>query len=186
MKNKLLKWYDSAGLVNESNREIIELGIDKAFSTMAMWVFTIACAGLMGDFLVGILFETGYIPFRRYAGGYHAKTRKRCSWLTYSSTFIFLLLVFVIPMNRIIFSFVVLLFLGIIYKRVPLQSKNKPLNSVEKKVYRRKALIIAVFDTMAFFVFLYLGIDIYAKTIFFAMMLVVFGLVCVNDNKFKY
>lgn len=81
-------------------------------------------------------------------------------------------------MNRIIFSFVVLLFLGIIYKRVPLQSKNKPLNSVEKKVYRRKALIIAVFDTMAFFVFLYLGIDIYAKTIFFAMMLVVFGLVC--------
>ncbi|MCR5702663.1 MAG: hypothetical protein K6G76_11040, partial [Lachnospiraceae bacterium] len=63
MKNKIFHLFESNGLVvDDSNKEIILYGLTKIFDALLIWIYTIACAGLMGDFLVGILFEAGYIP----------------------------------------------------------------------------------------------------------------------------
>ena len=91
-----MELYQSAGLVNESNKEIIEYGLVKIYNTVIMWIFTIVCAWILGDFLVGVLFELSYMLLRRYAGGYHAKTEKLCLLFTYLSTLICIVGSFVI------------------------------------------------------------------------------------------
>lgn len=72
------------GYVNESNDKIIELGLQRMKSTFTSIAFSAIVSWLMGDVIVGLLFELTYIPIRIYAGGYHASSKRRCECLSYA------------------------------------------------------------------------------------------------------
>ncbi|MCM1273238.1 MAG: accessory gene regulator B family protein [Clostridium sp.] len=176
MKNKIMKMFGNAGLVDEENREIIEYGLTRFFAISASWFFAILCAAIMGNVLVGFLFEACYMLLRSYVGGYHAGSKKSCFYLTYISTLIFIALIFLVHVSKIVMCGGILLFDLAIVICAPVQSRNKPLNSVEKKVYQKKSILIAAVETGIFFVCAALDFRIYAGTLFFGMLLVVTGM----------
>lgn len=182
MKTRIINLFEENGLVDDSNREIITFGLTKMISTALMLMFTIILSVLMGDFLVGILFEASFIMLRRYAGGYHAETKERCLVLTYFSTLVFITLIYVVPMNKSIFILMMFLFLRVVYKYSPKESENKPLNITEKKIYRRKSIYIAIIEIVVFIVFIHSGMYIYAKSVFFAFFMVIIGMICMPNK----
>ena len=161
-----------------SNREIITFGLTKMISTALMLMFTIIISVLMGDFLVGILFEASFIMLRRYAGGYHAETQEKCMIMTYLSTLLCVATIFFVPVNMYFAGALVALFNIEIFRRAPIESKNKPLNLIEKMIYRRKTIVITLLLSVLFLLFIMLDLPIYSKTIFVAMLLVFIGMLC--------
>ena len=176
MLTRVIALLEKDGLVNDSNREIITFGIIKIISTSVMLLFTVCVSLLMGDFLVGILFELCFIMLRRYAGGYHAETQRKCLIMTYLSTLLCVAIIFFLPVNPIFQEIMVALFNICIILKAPVESKNKPLNAVEKKVYKRKAIVISLFLSMLFECFIVIKTPIYSKTIFVVFLLVFLGM----------
>ena len=173
---KVIRLFEKNGLVDDSNREIITFGLNKLVGTLLMLCFTIFIACLFGDFLVGVLFEVGFIALRRFVGGYHAETQRKCLVLTYISTFLCVTAIFFVPINFYIMGIIIVLFNVAVFYRAPIENKNKPLSATEKKIYRRKAILISVLLSVLFFAFNYTKMYIYSKTIFVLMLLVLAGM----------
>ena len=68
--------FESAGLLTEENKEIIAFGLERLYGFVTSLAFSVVCAGLMGDFFAGVLFESAYIMLRRFAGGIMQKTKE--------------------------------------------------------------------------------------------------------------
>lgn len=95
-----------------------------------------------------IFFLVIYIPLRRFAGGFHAKTNERC--IIYSS----LLVVCVIILNKMlryyahgyenIMAICSVLLLVCVCCIAPVEAQNKKLEVEEKKRYRRKVHLICL------------------------------------------
>lgn len=178
MLARIIALLEKNKLVNDSNREIITYGMSKIIGTLTMLIFTLLLSGLMGDFLVGALFETCFITLRRYTGGYHAETQRRCLVMTYLSTLICVAAIFFVPINKFFAGLVVVLFNIEVIGRAPIENKNKPLNDIEKKIYRRKAIVITLVLSALFLIFNIVKLTIYSKTIIVAMLLVFIGMLC--------
>ena len=169
--------FKSAGLLNEENEEIISFGLTRLSDLITSCTFSVVCAWVMGNFWVGVLFETSYMLLRRYAGGYHAKNKRNCFVLTYVSTFLCILFIFIMPFEKVLTSILFVFFDIIIFQSVPVESKNKKLNTVERKVYRKKAISIALILTCLFYAGIIFDFIVYSKTIFISMLLVVMGII---------
>ena len=177
MIKRILDWLYAQGYVNESNNKIIELGLQRIKSTFASIAFSAIVSWLMGDMKVGLLFELTYIPIRIYAGGYHASNKKKCEYLSYGSLLLCMILIFYVPIKMEIMH-VLLLFSGmIIFFLVPVESTNKRLNSMEKKIYRRKSKIYVFIALLIYIVTIKMGGLIYAKTVMYSVLLVAVGLI---------
>lgn len=95
-----------------------------------------------------LLFLAIYIPLRKYAGGFHAKTNERC--IIYSS----LMIIGVIFLNKWLRCFVSgyesimaicsLVLLVFICYMAPVEAENKKLDVEESRKYKRKVYIISI------------------------------------------
>ena len=96
-----------------------------------------------------LLFVPAFISLRRYAGGYHGKNERTCFWLSS-----LIMAVSVIAMiwleNWIEANPDVVTILAIweciagifICAMAPVEAPKKPLDALEKKVYRRRAILV--------------------------------------------
>lgn len=183
MIKRILDWLYAQGYVNESNDKIIELGLQRMKSTFTSIAFSAIISCLMGDVIVGLLFELTYIPIRIYAGGYHASSKRRCECLSYGSLLLCMILIFYVPMKREIMH-LLLLFSGmIIFSVSPIESSNKRLNSVEKKVYRQKSILYLVIAVLMYALMVRLDKLLYVKTIVHSVCLVAVGLIMFSKKK---
>ena len=177
MTRRILEWLYKLGYVNESNDKIIELGLQRIKSTFASITFLAIVSWLMGDIIVGLLFELTYIPIRIYAGGYHASSKRRCECLSYGSLLLCMILIFYVPMKMEIIHVLLVFSGGIILLQSPIESSNKRLNSVEKKVYRRKSIMYLVIAVFVYVLMVRMDKMLYAKTVMYSMGLIALGLI---------
>lgn len=183
MTRRILEWLYRLGYVNESNDKIIELGLQRIKSTFASIAFSAIVSWLMGDVIVGLLFELTYIPIRIYAGGYHASSKRRCEYLSYGSLLLCMILIFYVPLKIEIMHLLLLLFGMVIFLFAPVESVNKRLNSVEKKVFRRKSTIYLGVAVFIYVLMMKRGNVLYAKTVIHSVCLVAIGLIAACKNK---
>ena len=182
MTKRILEWLYIQGYVNESNNKIVELGLQRIKSMFTCVICSFITSWLMGDIIVGLIFEASYIPIRIYAGGYHASSKKRCNYLSYGSMMLCMILIFYMPMKTMLMH-LLLLFSGVvIFLFSPIESSNKRLNSVEKKVFRRKSIIYLVIAVFVYVIMMRIGKLIYAKTVMHSVCLVAYGLIQVGAS----
>jgi len=130
-----------ANIINKTDKEVYEYGISIIF-TYAINLVTILAIGVVkGQLWECLLFLLVFIPLRSYAGGYHATSEMRCYFLSVGSIVLALSVLHNIP---VWFNFdISLLWLAascvVICILAPVENKNKPLDSDEKKIYRRRA-----------------------------------------------
>ncbi|MCQ5167557.1 MAG: accessory gene regulator ArgB-like protein [Butyribacter sp.] len=108
-------------------------------------------------FIIGIcmhmIVETGvfvlsFIAFRKYAGGYHSKTQLGCFTLTNIVVLIALSVMKYMRINIYIYIGLYLFAAVIIFLYAPIEAENKKLDSIERIVYRKRAMIVLVFQTL--------------------------------------
>ena len=175
--NKLVVILQRLDYINDTNIGIISYGLKRIFELLKDILITLLCSLLLGNITIGILFELVYIPLRIYAGGYHASTPQKCSYLSYGSMIGCLTIILFFPIKQFILHICMLLFTIIILIHAPVESPNKILSTKEKKVFRRNCIHISTIEILFYCIFIFLHKPIYAKTIMVSTGLIAIGII---------
>lgn len=182
MTNKIIELFSNAGLINSENDQIVLLGVRRICGALTDLCIAAFWSLIFGDIFVGILFEICYSILRIYAGGYHASSAKVCKWLTYISTLISILMVFMVNVKGSILHSLLMFSICLIGVNAPVENENKPLSKTEKKVYKRKCIIISLGEIGLYIFFTVMGLTVYARTVCVAIILVAMGVIFGKRN----
>lgn len=185
MINKIWKVLKDFQLVNEHNDQIVLLGLRRLISTIADFGFAILCSVLLGNVVVGLIFEIAYMILRIYAGGYHADNERICMYMTYTSTLISILCIFYLLLPNQLIHLIIFISAIILIMTVPVEHENKRLNNKEKQIYRKNALCILFLEVVFYCMFMVLKQKLYAKSICMAVVLVSVGILAALFSKKK-
>jgi len=161
-----------SGAFTSDDREIYEYGIHQSLF-MLLNLVTIALVGLvLGTVWHMMFFVLAFAPLRSFAGGYHAKSKLGCYVATTAMAVLVSLLPSWITIGNITTAGILLIFGAVICLLSPTECENKPLDDLEKKVYKRRAIVICAFLVMVALTFLLLGTGIIVEGIFWALAMV--------------
>lgn len=134
-------------VIEYEDYEIYEFGVEQLITNI-IDLLTLLIVGLVtGMVCQGLIFAFSFMVIRKYAGGYHASTMLRCFFLTNFMLVIVILLMKFVEINRFMCLGIILMSGAIIGLLSPVQTKNKPLDGIEKLIYRKKTLITLVVET---------------------------------------
>lgn len=139
---RIVDWLVKNGGVEDGERIAYEFGLDKLFSSLINILFALIFGLLLGVPLQAIVFYLAYASLRIYAGGYHAEKPLNCL-LAGVLVLIpcFVAIRFYQAWNLpIIFWGLLCLCVLFLFVSAPVEHKNKPLDDVEKVVYRHRML----------------------------------------------
>lgn len=157
VSNKVTNYLICKRVIKDENREIYQYGFEQIFTTLlnaaTMLLFGIA----FGEIYQCIVLTVSFMALRSYSGGYHASTSLRCYILTVMSISAALSIMKFIAVNRFICLGLLVLSSVIILLLSPIGTKNKPLDEIEKIIYRKKTIIVWSVETCAALVFIVLN-----------------------------
>lgn len=140
-------------IVDSESRELYQFGIEQTFTIILNLITTLVIGLLFGMVWQILLFMAAYIPLRSFCGGVHAKTPLRC----YFSSVILLTAIEAIikyaSLNMTEFVIIYWIASIIIIFLSPVEDLNKPLDEVEKTVYKRKAVLLWVIESTLLWIF---------------------------------
>ena len=172
MIDRLVNYFRSLGLVDDSNDKIIKYGLRRVCLFLTDFAIILLLSYLLGNIWVGILFELAYSLLRIYAGGFHASKETYCFVLSYSSIIISLCLINYMHISTfLMFIACITMFISIVLLS-PIEHKNKPLCKKERIIYRRNTIIILIAELGALFYFKWSHQLLFAKSILAAILLV--------------
>lgn len=126
---------------DEDERSVIEFGVSILLAKMLNLVTEIIIGCLFSMLWETVIFLLTFSFLRSYAGGFHASSSLKC-YISSSAVMAVALLIIryadmaIANMAFALFGTVSCLIFA------PVESQNKPLDKVEKSVYRKRALII--------------------------------------------
>ena len=148
----------SAEVISEADADVYMYGFFQAVMLIINVITTLLLGIIFQSLIPCILLNIAYIPIRSSAGGHHADSPRKCY---INSTIIIAVLLAIIKWGSInyvvsismlaISSIVILIF-------APVETESNPLDDIEKKVYRRRTLIILTIEIIA-----YVGCFVFAK-----------------------
>ena len=173
-------------IIEDADKELYVYGFNMLLTVSLNIISTIIIGLLFGMVFESIAFLVAYIPLRSYAGGYHARTPMRCYIIS------LLLIVLILLTLKLIGESVLALFILsaigtiICVTMSPVEDKNKPLDEIEKQVYRKKAMIILSIEMITFiisiFVLMRLAAAISIALALEGIMLILGKTIIINSN----
>lgn len=136
--------------ITSEQYEICRFGFQQGLTIILNAITTIIIGVVLGEPWQAILFMLLYAPLRSNAGGYHARTATRC--YLYS---ILLMIAVLLAMKHLViphFICIITLLLSctIIFILAPVEDSNKPLDSTEQVVYRKRTYLIMALEIIIF------------------------------------
>lgn len=148
-----------SGVIKEEDAEIYIYGINQIL-TYVLNVSSALIIGLIFDVFTEVaVFMAAYIPLRSFAGGYHAKTPLRC----YVFSVIMLIVVSIGLKYLHIADWVYYAVLAaatlVVLVLSPVEDRNKPLDEIEHRVYKKHAAIIVATEILVGLAFKLMGLN---------------------------
>lgn len=127
------------GIIEAEDAEIYQFGFNQLMFIAINLITTVIIGIAFSMIFESIIFLVSYMVVRVYAGGYHAKTQFRCYVI--SSLFIVLALMGVKYIIWEGFASIIAITIAsmVIFKLSPVETKNKPLDEIETKIYKTKS-----------------------------------------------
>ncbi len=131
-------------IIEEEKREAYTYGFELFFENILFFGIIFIIALLTKTLIFSVLFTFLYKMLRQYTGGFHCKTAELCLVV---SVLIYLVVVLLYKLDMDSIEFV--LAIGILFSTIiiiifsPRESKNRPLESGERKKYRVISIVIA-------------------------------------------
>ena len=163
MAKKATNWLVAGGAVKAEEGVVYEFGLDKLFSFLINFFFAMMFGLLLGIFWQTTVFYLSYLLLRVYAGGYHAEKPLTCFFVS-----IAILIPCLIGIrfhqawaSQSVFWSLAILSVGSLLILCPVEHKNKRLDAMEKRVYRKRMIrnliiilaIMGVFLISSFHIF---------------------------------
>lgn len=137
-------------VVKAEDAEIYIYGINQILVSVVNVLSALIIGLIFGMIFEVAVFMAAYIPLRSFAGGFHAKTPRRC----YFFSVIMLIIVSAGLKCFYVANWVYYVVLAaatlVVLVLSPVEDRNKPLDDIEQKIYKRRTiLIVAVELTLA-------------------------------------
>lgn len=183
VSRKLVDTAVQRDIVKAENTEEYIYGLN-AFMTTLVNIVSALIIGLSMQMLFEIvLFILVYKYLRKYTGGSHAKTAVRCyiaSCITYIAA---LTAIKYYPFSSLVTTIIVLIAAAVLFVISPVEAEKKPLDEIERKVFRRKSRFNILFFVLIFLLlhyaphipYLYQCSVIIAVSVFTVMIFAVIG-----------
>lgn len=132
--------------VNDDNYEFVRYGFELLCMKTIIYIVIIIIGIITKSTIEIFAFMFAYQPLRMYCGGYHAQNRLVC---IFSSLLMLCFVIFlgkVVPNTYIpILSFTTMLIGGIIiFLTSPVETPTKPLDEIERAVFRKRSFIVLI------------------------------------------
>ncbi|WWR19953.1 accessory gene regulator B family protein [Lachnospiraceae bacterium JLR.KK009] len=145
---KLVLWLLSTNVINESEKEIYEFGLFQLVANFIQFLLMIVIGLFMDELPAMIAYMVSFTNLRKYAGGYHAETIGKCFLTSMVIPFVFIFFLKISYFSVTIEIFIWIIANIIIILLAPIQSRNKPLDTSERKIFKRKALMVCFFEDL--------------------------------------
>lgn len=151
LSERITGWLLANGAIPKEDKEIYRYGIQQGMITLLNLGTTMIIGMVFGKLLESLLFMAAYIPLRSYAGGYHAKTAVRCYFFSIVMISAVLWVMRYVTYSGLICGCLTAISGSMIWLLAPVEDRNKPLDDVEKGVYRKRARGIVLAESLLSF-----------------------------------
>lgn len=133
-------------IIQASGKELYSYGIRNGLLLLLNIITVVVIGIIFGDVLRSILFMSLYIPLRSFAGGYHARTPQMCYIFS-----VMLIIAVLLAMKHLDIScFICIISINILYVIIallsPVEDVNKRLDTVERKVFKTRTIIVILVE----------------------------------------
>ncbi len=156
LSERITGWLLANEAIPREDKEIYRYGIQQGMIALLNLGTTMVIGVVFGKLFESILFMAAYIPLRSYAGGYHAKTAVRCYFFSIVMISAVLGVMRYVTFSGLICGCLTAISGSMIWFLVPVEDRNKPLDEVEKVVYRKRARVILLIEIAFLFISLLL------------------------------
>lgn len=133
-------------IIKAEDIEIYIYGINQILVSILNIASALIIGLFFGVFLEVAVFMVSYIPLRTFAGGYHSKTPLRCYVFSVIMLIVVSLGLKYLHIADWVYYAVDVLAIIMICIFSPVEDKNKPLNAIEHKVYKRRTILITAIE----------------------------------------
>ncbi len=145
-------------VIEEKQREIYDYGLNQLIVYLYNFLTVIVVGWILGMVWQSIAFTMFYMMIRPYAGGYHARTSHMCYIYSLIMIIVVLFLIRTIPLNGLIYLAIYFISSIIIFKLSPVEDENKPLDNIERVVFRKRAIRSHIILSLCYFIFWFVGL----------------------------
>jgi len=146
MSKNISSFFINKEIIQIEDREIYEYCFEILLSTLICITTLIIMAIISNTIAYTSLFFAGFIPLRLVAGGYHAKTHFRCYVLLMVTYSMFILSLYMIPVEHLTYFVIPCAIVSVIliFIFAPSADKNKPISAKDLQRFRIISRIIAI------------------------------------------
>ncbi len=159
------------------DEEIYIYGLEQFLERLLEWLMIILMGLMVNKVLQTIIFLISFTSLRKYAGGYHAKTKMRCYILTVCVNIIVLCIMKYIKVNIWMCISTLVVSCVVIFWLAPIGAENKPLEQDEIMTYGMRTRGIMCIQVMMIIILIMFKKYSIAMCIGLAMSIVTFSLV---------
>ena len=152
---KMTEKFLEDGIILPEEVDIIRYGLDTLGNNVLGFLLVLVIGGAFGHLRDSFIFWCLIFPLRKYSGGFHAETKERCSYISVGILIISYIIFFKLEWKVRELVAVTLFCSSVIFLLVPVDSINKPLDSLEYRVYQKRAKLVLVTEIMLFGMALY-------------------------------
>lgn len=156
--NNITNYLICEKVIKDDDREIYQYGFEQVFSSLLNIATMLLLGIILGKIYQSLVLILSFMALRSYSGGYHANTPLHCYLLTVMSISATLSIMKFITIDRFICLGLLVLSSVVILLLSPIGSQNKPLDEIEKIIYRKKTIIVWSVETCVAIVFIILDI----------------------------
>lgn len=140
---------EEGNIIKREEMQQCQYGLDVFISSMLVVLTIVLLSVIIGNVTYAVLFFLMFIPLRIFAGGYHASTKLRCYFISLAVYVLYTLVVFYTPTNAYIPMCTVctLISVTVVFRYAPIIHKNKNVNNLEVKTFKRISRTICCIET---------------------------------------
>lgn len=177
LSRKIVNDLTRSDIVKAEDAEIYIYGINQ----ILMYSINISSAliiGLIfGKFFEAAVFIVAYCSLRSFAGGYHAKTPLRCYVFSVIMLIIVLVGIKYLYLTEWMYYVVLLAAALVVIVLSPVEDKNKPLDEIDHRVYKKRTILIAATELLIGIVLKLTGLDNLFVAVVYSFVVLSFMLV---------
>ena len=148
-----------SNVIEAGDAEIYIYGINQIVVSVLNVASALIIGLLFGTFFEIAVFMAAYIPLRSFAGGYHAKTPLRCYIFSVIMLIATSLGIKYLPLAEWVYYAILSMAALVVLVLSPGEDRNKPLDEIEHKVYKKRAIFITAAELLIGLALKLVGLD---------------------------
>lgn len=175
-----------SSVIKEEDAEIYIYGINQILVSVLNVSSALIIGLIFGVFFEIAVFMAAYIPLRSFAGGYHAKTPLRCYVFSVMMLIVVSIGLKYLHIAEWIYYAVLAAATLVVLVLSPVEDRNKPLDDIEHKIYKRRTVLIAAVElTLALLLKLLMLDDLFIATAYSFIVLSLMLIAGKVKNRFE-